>query len=199
MERKLESRDFETATSVQSSRYAWGDLVRISLGHSYTLVLDGDDLLKIQYVYEAAEEGKRKKYTFKDEGGYSWEATADDTFIYFRGVGGNSFKIKAEINRVLGGDNSIKENFERENEEEAVETLLGVEDTNVEDMSDEELSIFLNGLVDLNNIEESIKETITVMKDLKADSKNIIEAIAANYKMKLKEAREVYLDSSRGR
>lgn len=199
MERKLESRDFETATSVQSSMYAWGGLVRISLGHTYTLVLDDDDLLKIQDVYDAVAEGRQKKYIFKDEGGYSWEVTADKDFIYFKGLRDNSFKIKAEINRVLEGDNNLKESFERENEEEAVETLLGVEDTNVEDMSDEELSIFLNGLVDLNNIEESIKETITVMKDLKADSNNIIEAIAANYKMKLKEAREVYLDSSRGK
>jgi|LSQX01.2.fsa_nt_gb predicted HAD superfamily phosphohydrolase len=82
----------------------------------------------------------------------------------------------------------------RETKEEVLRQILGTEDLDVQDLDEEALDLIMQRLTGIGTIEESTKTIISVMKDLKADENNIVEALVVNLGVHLSEAKEMYED-----
>ena len=90
-------------------------------------------------------------------------------------------------------DNAIAD---RESKEAAVQTMLGDEDIDVSKTDDEKLANLLSGLgnVTTENFDHAVSEILSVMKELKAGPRDIVEALQTHLGLHLNEAKEVMRD-----
>jgi hypothetical protein len=100
--------------------------------------------------------------------------------------------IYASMNEAIG--EPIASGDSREAKEIALKQLLGNEELNVEDLTDESLDVIMRRLTGMDEIEESVSTVISVMRDLKATDHDIVEALAVNLGMHLEEAEDVLHD-----
>ena len=98
------------------------------------------------------------------------------------------------MNEAIGSSLSIGGEDDRETKENALKQLLGNEDLNVQDLTDEALDIIMRRLTGIDEIEESVDTLVSVMRELKASEEDIVEALSVNLEMHLSEAKEIYQD-----
>jgi hypothetical protein len=80
----------------------------------------------------------------------------------------------------------------QETKEEVLRQLLGEDD--IPDLDEETMDLLIQRLTGIDTIEESARTIISVLRDLKADEKNILEALTVNLGVHLSEAKEMYED-----
>jgi hypothetical protein len=86
---------------------------------------------------------------------------------------------------------------DRQSKEDAVQTLLGSDDVDVSKADDEELARILTGLgtITTENIDRAADEIIGVMRELKANNTDILEALQTHLHVHLAEAKEILVDA----
>ena len=102
--------------------------------------------------------------------------------------------IYASMDEAIGSALGDSGEADRETKENALKQLLGNEDLNVQDLTDEALDIIVQRLTGVGEIDESINTVVSVMRELKASDEDIIEALSVNLEMHLSEAKEIYQD-----